>query len=490
MKKKVAIIGAGFGGLSAAAYLSRDGYDVTVFEKNNQPGGRAIVYKSKGFTFDMGPSWYMMPDVFEDFFSDFESYHSKYYHLKKLVPSYRVYNSTSHHDVRPLDEGGLGLFDDLEAGSAEQVKQLLKKTSKEYQHIRDHLLEKDYISPIDVIDSKALSMLANPELFRSYHARIKKTSRNEDIQKILEFMTVFMGGSPQNIPGVYSLLSHVDLGLGIWYPMGGFGTVAKAFESVAKQQGATVVYNAEVTKIHTTQHLASHLEVNGEKLHFDAIVANADYHHVETQLVPKNYQMYPERYWRKKVLSPSAMLVYLGVTKKVPGLLHHTMFFDADWHGHFDQVFNKKEWSSRPLFYIANPSKTDTTVAPKGYENIVMLAPLANGLNPSDAQVNELVESLIARIEAHTKTTISDSLAVKKVVMMDFFADTFNAYKGNAFGLAHTLGQSAMFRPRMQSRKLRNLFYVGQYTNPGTGVPMVVLSGKIVARVVGERIHT
>ena len=487
MNKKVAIIGAGFGGLSAAAYLSRAGYDVTVFEKNNQPGGRAMVYKSKGFTFDMGPSWYMMPDLFDDFFSDFGTTHKQYYHIKKLVPSYRVFTNTARHDVRPLDEGGLQLFDDLEPGSAQQIAQLLKSTSREYRHIRDHLLEKDYLSPFDIIDSKALAMLANPSLFRSYHARIKKTSNNADIQKILEFMTVFMGGSPQNIPGVYSLLSHVDLGLGIWYPMGGFGAVARAFESVAKDQGAKIMYNAPVTKIHTTQHAASHIEVGGERLPFDIIVANADYHFVETKLVPKNYQTYPERYWHKKVFSPSAMLMYLGVKKRVPSILHHTMFFDADWHGHFDQVFRKKEWSSRPLFYLANPSKTDTMVAPKGYENIVVLAPLANGLHPTDAQVEELAESLIARIESHAKTTIRGDLAVKKIVLMDFFADTFNAYKGNAFGLAHTLGQSAMFRPRMQSKKLGNLFYVGQYTNPGTGVPMVVLSGKIVARAVHER---
>lgn len=489
MNKKIAIIGAGFGGLSAAAYLARDGYDVTVFEKNNQPGGRAIVYKSKGFTFDMGPSWYMMPDVFDDFFSDFTTSSKKYYELKKLVPSYRVYNSSGFHDVKPVDEGGLSLFDDLEPGAAEQIKSLLKKTSKEYSHIREHLLEKDYISPTDAIDSKALSMLANPSLFRSYHSRIKGTSKNEDIQKILEFMTVFMGGSPQNIPGVYSLLSHVDLGLGIWYPMGGFGKVARAFEEIAKNQGAKFVYNAEVTKIHTAQHKASHIEVNSELHEFDAVVANADYHHVETKLVPKNYQTYSERFWQKKTLSPSAMLVYLGVNKKVPGLLHHTMFFDADWHGHFDQVFNKKEWSSRPLFYVSNPSKTDPTVAPRGTENIILLAPLANGLHPTKAQVDELVESLIARLESHTKTTISKDIIVKKIAMMDFFADTFNAYKGNAFGLAHTLGQSAMFRPRMQSKKLHNLFYVGQYTNPGTGVPMVILSGKITARVVGERIR-
>jgi phytoene desaturase len=300
-------------------------------------------------------------------------------------------------------------------------------------------------------------------------------------------MTVFMGGSPQNIPGVYSLLSHVDLGLGIWYPMGGFGEVVKKFEQHAKSLGVKFEYNASVTKIHTSQHKASAIEVNGQIIPFDVVVANADYHFVESQLVPKNYRSYPEWYWRKRVLSPSAVLVYLGVKNKVPGLLHHTMFFDSDWKGHFDQVFKDKKWSSRPLFYVGTPSKTDPSVAPKGQENIVILAPMANGLNPTKDQLHELTESLIARMEARIQHSFAKDIVVKETVSQDFFEQTFNSYQGNAFGLAHVLGQSALFRPRMQSKKLNNLFYVGQYTNPGTGVPMVVLSGKILARVVGER---
>lgn len=487
MKNKVAIIGAGFGGLSAAAYLARDGYDVTVYEKNSKPGGRAYVMKRKGFTFDMGPSWYMMPDVFEDFFTDFNSRVKDQYQLKKLLPSYRVYDADSQYDVKPVDEGGLELFDKLEPGSSKNIKQLLKKTGKEYKHIRDNLLEKDYLSPTDTIDSNILTMLANPALFMSYHSRIKRTSQNEDIQRILEFMTVFMGGSPQNIPGVYSLLSHVDLGLGIWYPMGGFGQVVKKFEQHAKNLGVKFVYNAPVSKIHTTQHKASAIEVNGQVLPYDIIVANADYEHVESSLVPHNYRTYSDNYWNKRVLSPSAVLIYLGVKSKVPGILHHTMFFDADWHGHFDQVFKHKKWSARPLFYTASPSKTDPSVAPKGCENIVILAPMANGLSPSKEQMHELTESLIARMEARIQHNFAKDIVVKEVINQQFFEQTFNSYKGNAFGLAHLLGQSALFRPRMQSKKLNNLFYVGQYTNPGTGVPMVVLSGKIIARVVGER---
>jgi phytoene desaturase len=489
MKKKIAIIGAGFGGLSAAAYLARDGYDVTIYEKNSQPGGRAIILKKKGFMFDMGPSWYMMPDVFDDYFADFDSKVSKHYKLKKLTPSYRVYNQTSqYHDIKSVDEGGLKVFDDLEPGSSANIKQLLTKTGKEYRHIRENLLEKDYLSPTDSIDSKILTMLANPALFMSYHSRIKRTTKNQDIQKILEFMTVFMGGSPQNIPGVYSLLSHVDLDLGIWYPMGGFGEVVNQFAKHAKSLGVKIVYNAPVTKIITTQHKATALEIKGQKYNFDAIVANADYHHVENDLLPHNYRSYSESYWQKRVLSPSAALVYLGVKNKVPGLLHHTMFFDSDWHGHFNQVFKAKQWSNRPLFYVGTPSKTDPSVAPKGQENIVILAPMANGLNPTKQQLNKLAGSLISRMEAKLNYQFSKDIVVKEIVSQDFFEKTFNSYQGNAFGLAHVLGQSALFRPRMQSKKLNNLFYVGQYTNPGTGVPMVVLSGKIVARVVGERV--
>lgn len=487
-QKKIIVIGAGFGGLSAAAYLARDGYDVTVLEKNDHAGGRAMIFKKKGFTFDLGPSWYMMPDVFDEFFADFGKKTSDYYELKKLNPSYRVYTTASKHDVRSEKDGGLQLFDDLEAGSADKVRKLLVKAGNEYTTVRKHLLERDYTSAKDLVNPKALQFLTKPELIRPYHNRIKKTVSNEDLQKILEFMVVFMGGSPQNIPAVYSLLAHVDLNLGIWYPMGGFGAVVRAFEDLCKELGVKFRYNAEVTHIEADTLGAKAVYLGKERIAADAVVVNADYHHAETKLLSTPARSYSERYWSKKTVSPSSLLIYLGVNKKVAGLLHHTMFFDADWHGHFKQVFKTHTWVTRPLFYVGTPSKSDPTVAPEGKENIVILIPISNGLKVDDAHRDELVSSVIARMEARLGTKFAEDIIVKEVKDMEYFEETFHAYKGNSFGLAHTLSQTAPFRPRLQSKKVKNLFYVGQYTNPGTGVPIVVLSGKVVSRLIGEKL--
>lgn len=486
MNNRVAIIGAGIGGLSAAAYLAKFGYKVTVYEKNNQPGGRAMVLKKKGFTFDLGPSWYMMPDVFDDFFADFDKKTTDYYELKKLNPSYRIYTNTEHHDIKDAKEGGLQLFDDLEPGSAQKMEILLNKTQKEYSIIRKYLLEKNYVKSTDLIDKQILNFLAKPELAGPYHSRIKKTVKNEDLQKILEFMVVFMGGSPQNIPAVYSLLAHVDFNLGIWYPMGGFGSLVGGIDALLKELGVDIVYDAEVKQIITENEKAKSIVVNGQKLHYDIVVANADYYHTESKLLDTKDRSYSKNYWNSRTLSPSAVLVYLGVNKKVPGLLHHTLFFDADWHGHFDNVFKQKKWVSRPLFYVGTPSKTDSTIAPEGKENIVILIPTASGLIIDKEHLNELLSSVIARMEARIGSKFAQDIIVKEVIDGQFFKDTFNAYQGNAFGLAHTLRQTAPLRPRMQSKKVKNLYYVGQYTNPGTGVPMVILSGKVVANLIKE----
>ena len=487
-KKKIIVIGAGFGGLSAAAYLARDGYDVTILEKNDQPGGRAMIMQKKGYTFDLGPSWYMMPDVFDDFFADFGKKTSDYYELKQLNPSYRVYTASGHHDVRSQKDGGLQLFDDLEPGAADKMRKLLKKTNKEYDTIRGHLLEKDYTSLSDLVNPKAIRF-AKPELVRSYHSRVKKTVSNEDLQKILEFMVVFMGGSPQNIPALYSLLAHVDFNLGIWYPVGGFGAVVKGFEALFKELGVTIRYNAEVTKIDSVDGVAKAVYVGKERIAADGVVVNADYHHAETKLIDTKHRSYSERYWGKKTVSPSGLLIFLGVKKKLPGMLHHTMFFDADWHGHFKQVFKTHTWVTRPLFYVCAPSRTDPSVAPKDKENIFILIPTAPGLKVDEAHRSELVGSVIARMEARIGTTFAEDIEVKEVRDLEYFEDTFNAYKGNSFGLAHTLNQTATLRPRMQSRKVKNLFFVGQYTNPGTGVPIVVLSGKVAANLVEKKLE-
>lgn len=489
MPKKVVVIGAGFGGLSAAAYLARDGYDVTVLEKNSMPGGRAMVHKTKGFTFDLGPSWYMMPDVFDDFFAHFGKKTKDYYQLEQLRPSYRIYTKDAMYDMNSSKDGANELFESLEPGSSVRLQKLLKKTKKEYEMVREKLLELDYSNPVDLISRQSVTMVSNPKLLQSYHKRIAQYVKNEDLQKILEFMVVFMGGSPDNIPALYTLLAHVDLGLGIWYPKGGFGAVVQGFEKLGKELGATYQYNKEVTKIESHQGNVVAVWVGKERIACDAVVANADYHFVETQLLESNYQAYSQKYWDKKTLSPSGLMIYLGVDKKVEGLLHHTMFFDSDWHKHFGQVFEQHQWSDAPLFYVGTPSKTDSTVAPKGNENIFILAPMTNGYKPTKAQQEALAKSLVQRMEQKMGTKFAKNIRVQEIRSAEYFEQTFNAYKGNAFGLAHTLTQSAFFRPRLSSKKLKNLFYAGQYTNPGTGVPMVVISGKIAARLVNEKFN-
>lgn len=486
MSKKIAVIGAGFGGLSAAAYLAKDGYDVTVYEKNSQPGGRAIIMKNKGYLFDMGPSWYMMPDVFDDFFADFGKKTSDYYKLKQLVPSYKVYTNNNSYNINAQNIDNLESFNNIEQNSSVGVKSLLKVTKNEYYAVRKSLLDKNYNSVSDVLNKPTFKMLGKPDRFASYDYRVKKYVKNTDIQKILEFMTVFMGGSPKNIPAIYSLLSYVDLGMGIWYPMGGFGSVVKAFEQVGLSLGVKYKYSSPVQKIVVKNNIAQGVMVNNKLHNYDAVLSNADYHYTETRLLPISSQTYKEDYWSKKTLSPSGLMVYLGVNKKVPNLKHHTLFFDSDWDYHFNQVFKHKKWSDKPLFYVGCPSKTDASVAPKNKENIFILAPMANGIIPSKQQEQDLALNLISRIEQATKTSFQNNIEVKEIRSAKYFTETFNAYKGNAFGLAHTLKQSAFLRPKIQSKKLSNMYYVGQYTNPGTGVPMVVLSGKVAANTVKQ----
>jgi phytoene desaturase len=479
--KKVIVIGSGYGGLSAACYLARDGYDVTVVEKNSSVGGRGMVSKVSGFTFDMGPSWYMMPDVFDEFFADFGKKTSDYFELVKLDPSYKIFTPGDAYDVFDAPRV-YELFERLEPGSSLQLKKLLSKTKKEYDSVRRDLLARPMDKYSDLLSATTLKMLADPAVFGSYHSRIKKYIHHPDLQKILEFMVVFMGGSPTNIPALYTLLTHVDMGLGIWYPIGGMGQLAGAVHKLAKTLGVKFLFDSPVEKILYESRKANGVVIAGKKLECDIVVANADMHHVENSLLGKDTQST----WQKKTLSPSGLLIYLGVNKKLEGLRHHNMFFDVDWDEHFEQVFEQKTWSEKPMFYVGCPSVTDSTVAPKNSENLFILAPMANGDQPSAEVLQRTADSLIARIEDKIGQKFVGNIVYKDVQAHDYFKDTFNAYKGNAFGLAHTISQSAVFRPKMRNTDIKNLFYVGQYTNPGTGVPIVAIGGKVVASYIAK----
>jgi phytoene desaturase len=486
MPGKVVVIGAGFGGLSAAAHLAQDGHAVTVLEATDQSGGRARVRKRDGFTFDLGPSWYLMPDVFEEWFASFGHVPEDFYELRNLYPSYRVFSEQRQFDV-PVAPDVFSVFEGIEPGSGKKLEQLLAATRSEYAEVRNGLLTLDGLQYRQVLQPDVLRFLSRSELARSYHGRIKQYVQDPDLQHVLEFMTVFMGGSPQNVPAYYSLLTHVDMNMGVRYPMGGFGAVARAFESVAREVGADIRYNKAVTRIEVDRNKVQAVWVGEERFACDAVVANADYQFVETKLLPSEARSYDEQYWSRRQISPSGLVAVIGVKRKLPELQHHNLFFDTDWDRHFDDVFTSKRWSERPLFYACVPSRTDASVAPKGHENMFLLAPMAAGTNPSQTEMDATTDAMLRRIEQKTGVSFMEDIVTREVLGPSYFTDTFNAYKGNAFGLSHTMTQSAVLRPRLQSKRVPNLFYTGQYTNPGTGVPMVIQSGQIAARLVRER---
>jgi phytoene desaturase len=483
MPRRVVVIGAGFAGLSAAAYLAKAGHHVTVLEATDQPGGRARVEQRDGYTFDLGPSWYLMPDVFDEFFAHFGHTSADFYKLIDLEPSYRVFDAQHHLDIGRR-EAAIQLFEQIETGAGEGLRRLLDRTKSEYRTVRSGLLELDGLSPLQALRPDVLRYLLNPDLARSYHSRIQRYIKRPELQHILEFMTVFMGGSPYNVPAYYSLLAHVDMGLGVRYPQGGFGRVARAFEQVAREVGAQIHYREAVTAITLSGRRATGVDTALGHYDCDVVVATGDYPAMETQLLPAASQSYRPSYWRRRHLSPSALLITAGVKRRLPGLLHHNLLFDTDWDRHFREVFDEHRWSDQPLVYVCAPSRTDPTVAPPGRENLFMLAPMTSGLQPTAAELDRTAHAIIARVERAAGQAFASDIESLQVYGPDYFTRTFGAYQGNAFGLAHTLRQSAVWRPRLRSRRVPNLYFAGQYTNPGTGVPMVVLSGRLAARLV------
>lgn len=482
MRKKIAIIGSGFSGLSSAAYAALAGNEVEVFEKNDTAGGRARqLITDNGYRFDMGPSWYWMPDIIENFFRDFGTKTSDYFELVGLNPQFEMLFSHSKVQVPEDYEGLRNLFESIETGAAEKLDLFMQSAAHKYRVGMQEFAHKPCHSWTEFLSLNLVKTAVNLDLLTNYRSYVKKYFSDPRLIALMEFPVIFLGASPKNIPALYSLMNYGGYVLGTKYPMGGIHSLVTAMKSIAEKQGAQFYFNRNVEKIIVQNSRVTSLVVNGRTMHFDGVIASSDYHHTES-LLDKPYRNYKEDYWDKKIFAPSCLIYYLGFGEKISNLQHHTLFFENDLDLHIADIYDHKRWPQNPLFYVCCPSKTDPTVAPDGHENIFLLMPLATGINDNEATREKYFAMLIARLEKHTGTTgLISKIDFKKSYCVGNFMDDYNAYGGNAYGLANTLSQTAMLRPTIRNKKLPNLFYTGQLTVPGPGVPPAIISGKIAS---------
>ena len=479
---KIAIIGSGFSGLSAAACLSAAGEEVHVFEKNTTAGGRAGQLKTEsGYVFDMGPSWYWMPDVFEQFFNDFGYSVADWYDLKLLDPSFELVFADQTMSI-PSDYTKLyHLFETVEKGSSHQLERFMKEARFKYETGMKNLTSMPGISLMEFANINLIKGAMRLQIFSSFSNHVRKYFSNPKLISLMEFPVLFLGAMPQDTPALYSLMNYAGLQLGTWYPMGGFGKVTASIQQICKNQGTTFHFNSPVEKIIIEDHCAKGIVVNNEAIDFDAVIASADYHHVEQDLLPENLRNYKKSYWEKRTLAPSCLIYFIGISKKIKSIQHHTLFFEEDLFRHSKEIYKDPQWPTNPLFYVCCPSKTDGTVAPEGHENLFLLMPIAAGLVDNEALREKYFEIMLNRLEKHIGEKLRHAIDFKKSYCTDDFITDYHSYKGNAYGLANTLKQTAILKPKIRNKKIDNLFYTGQLTVPGPGVPPSLISGKIAA---------
>ena len=483
MNKSIYIIGSGFSALAASCYLAKEGYNVTVLEKNDSLGGRARQYKKDGFTFDIGPSWYWMPDVFERFFADFGKKPSDYYILDKLNPGYEVYfgeNSSVKiaSELKEIYE----LFEKEEKGSAKHLKTFLDSAKSNYDIAVKDLVYKPGVSPLELVTTKTIARVS--QFFSTIRKQVRKNIKSTKLIKILEFPVLFLGAKPDNTPSFYNFMNYADFGLGTWHPRGGMYSVIQGMVSLAETLGVHFETNANVEKILVdSSKNVSGLLVNGKKIETDLVLSGADYHHTET-LLEENVRQYSEKYWDKKIFAPSSLLFYVGFDKKIENVSHHTLFFDSDFDAHAKEIYDNPQWPTDPLFYANFTSITDKTSAPEGKETGFFLIPLAPGIEDTDQLRETYFHKILDRFEQLTNQEVKKHVLFKKSFCVNDFKSEYNSYKGNAYGMANTLLQTAFLRPNIKSSKVKNLYFTGQLTVPGPGVPPALISGKIASELI------
>lgn len=480
--KHIAVIGSGFSGLSAASYLAKAGYNVHIYEKNATIGGRARVLDAGQYAFDMGPSWYWMPDVYNNFFADFGHTSSDFYELVRLDPGFSmIFDGEVTFNVPATISELVAKFESIEKGSSQKLDSFLRQAKKKYSIAMGSMVYKPSLSLRDLVSIEMLKSLFTMQLLKPLDKHIKQHFKHPALRTLMEFPALFLGAMPKDTPAMYSLMNYAALELGTWYPMGGFGKVAEAFAKVAKSNGASIFTNTPVTGLEASNTRVTGIYTANGFYKYDAVVAAADYHHVEQSLLPAKYRNYTPGYWQSRTMAPSALIFYLGINKKIKNLAHHTLFFDEDLNKHGTEIYSQPRWPSKPLFYVCCTSKTDNTVAPEGHENIFILMPLAAGLEDTEELREKYFNIVLARLEKYTGDSLRANIVYKKSYCIKDFISDYNSFRGNAYGLANTLRQTANFKPALKNKKLTNLFYAGQLTVPGPGVPPSIISGKIAA---------
>lgn len=480
--RDIKIIGAGFSSLAAACYLAKGGHQVTVFEKNNTTGGRARQLKKDGFTFDIGPTWYWMPDVFERFFADFDKKTSDYYELHKLAPAYRVYFGIN--DFVTISDNLhtiIQTFESIEKGSGKILENFMAIAKSNYDIAIKDLVYNPGVSPLELVNLKTVAKAGH--FFSNISKEVRKRFKNKKLIQILEFPVLFLGAKPSDTPSFYSFMNYADFGLGTWHPKNGMYSVVLAIEKLALELGVTIQTNSNVSKIVVKNGKASGLVVNDQKLSADIILSGADYHHTETLLEAAN-RKYSEGYWENRTFAPSSLLFYVGFDKKIENVEHHTLFFDVAFDEHAINIYDDPKWPDNPLFYASFPSKTDTVAAPEGKEAAVFLIPIAPGIEDTAELREKYFQKILLRLETLTQQSLRQNIIFKESFCVKDFINEYNSYKGNAYGMANTLLQTAFLRPKLKSSKVRSLYFTGQLTVPGPGVPPALISGKLAAELI------
>ncbi len=485
MSKKITIIGSGFSALSAACYLAKAGNKVSVYEKNSSIGGRARQMKAEGFTFDMGPSWYWMPDVFERFFADFGKKTTDYYDLIKLSPAYRVYYGINEFiSIADNLPEIVATFDKIEVESGAILEKFIAEAKSNYDIAIKDLVYRPGVSPLELITLETAKKVG--QFFSNISTDVRKKFKNEQLIQILEFPVLFLGAKPSDTPSFYSFMNYADFGMGTWHPKTGMYDVVRGMEKLATELGVKFYTNANVESINVDKNCANAIIVNGKIIESDIILSGADYHHTE-KLLDEKHRQYSDKYWDSRVFAPSSLLFYVGFNKKIENISHHALFFDVNFKQHAKDIYDVPKWPEEPLFYANFPSKTDETAAPKGMESAFFLIPLAPDIVDTDELREKYFDKIIERFEKLTQQNVRENIVYKKSFCKNDFVSDYNSYKGNAYGMANTLLQTAFLRPKLKSKKVENLYFTGQLTVPGPGVPPALISGKLVSELIKKQ---